>query len=90
MADDIAQGYSGQRVLSVISASVVLLTGGLGFLIGSVLRPRAGVIGVWIFTFRPTPISMAVYGMALTMMVFIVLFLLVKFIPEFVGISGEI
>ena len=83
MADDIAQGHSGQRVLSLISVLMVLMVGWVGFLIGSAAQPQAGAVGVWIFTFRPTPVSMAVYGMAVTTMVFFGLYLLVKIISEF-------
>jgi hypothetical protein len=85
MADDIAQGHSGQLVLSLISALMVLLVGGVGFLLGSISQPQASAVSVWIFTLRPTPVSMAVYGMAFTTMAFFVLYLLVKIIPKFDG-----
>ena len=78
MADDIALGYSGQRVLSVISVLVVFMSGGVGFLIGSVSPSQANAIDLWLFAFQPTPINMAVYIMTITMMVFLALFSFIK------------
>ena len=82
MADDIVRGYSGQRVLSLISALIIIMTGGVGFLVGAFSQPRASAVYIWIFTFQPTPVSMAVYGMVFTTIIFLILLLLIKTTPQ--------
>lgn len=80
MADDVAQGYSGQRVLGLVSVLIIIAIGGVGFLVGVFSQSKDSIIGIWVFAFQPTPVSMAVYGMVVTTLVLLVSFSLIKII----------
>jgi hypothetical protein len=52
MADDVAQGYSGQRVLGLVSVLIIAMIGGVGFLVGVFSQSKDSTIGIWVFAIR--------------------------------------
>lgn len=74
----------GRRIFLVIAVTVVLLAGGLGFVVGSngaSVAPTITVLGR--FALPTTPVTMTVYGMVLALVSLVALFGLVTLASQF-------
>jgi len=57
--------YSGRTVVLVVYAAVVAIAGGWGYLLGSLgIRDLESIRLFFLIPLRPTPVGLAIYGMA--------------------------
>lgn len=79
---------SGRPIFLAAAATVVLATGGLGFVVGTTGQERGRSMDLLVTQFQMSPLSMALFGMVLTTVVLAALFGLVSFVSRYDEASG--
>ncbi|WP_458190876.1 DUF7520 family protein [Haladaptatus sp. NG-WS-4] len=75
---------SSRPVFLVTGAFVVLAAGGIGFVVGTTGQNRGKTMAVFgVSLFEMSPVTMALFGMALTAVVLVLLFGLVSYASRF-------
>lgn len=75
---------SSRPIFLVTAVTVVLAAGGIGFTVGTTGQSRGKTLSLFgAPLFDMSPVSMALFGMALTTAVLIVLFALVSFASQY-------
>ena len=81
---------SGQPIFAVVAVLVVLVSGGMGAVVGASGQERAVAMDLLgLVSFQMTPVSMAVFGMVVTAAVLALLFGLVSVASRYDDQTGE-